>query len=183
MENKRVKIGEVGLATIMYQQSLHRQMFGCNAPSQYRGDINERLYIKLDDQILRISIQRIDRYFCTIRNKHGYLYRKISNIPNIPTRILYNAALYFISYSADDDFLFRTHDQLKYSLVTMVLVSIENTYLRTNDDSRKHLSWIHQARQNYSIKFYDTTYSLLEDTVQELLENTEWTSKNGSKKF
>lgn len=169
-EPHRVKLGDVGRSTIAYQQSLHRQFFGCNAPVQYRGNVEDRIYIKIEKKNLEVQIAKLNRYLYTMNNKHGWLYRKIEHIPNISKRLIYNSVLFYLHYIYNkENQLFNTHLHLRSSLVMMVLISIENTYLRTNEESRANLSWIYQVRSSYNSKFYDATYATLEDICYSII--------------
>lgn len=161
-EPRRVKLGEVGRAMINHQQSLHTKFFGCNAPVNYRGLRKDRIYYNIDNNIIYKYNNIINKYIYNMNNKHGYLYR---NIPNISLRILYNATLFYLNYLSKES-LFNSHLHLKASLNMMVLIMIENTYLRTNHKSREDLRYIYQERQRYNTKTHDDLYKCIEECCQ-----------------
>lgn len=168
-EDKRITLGQVGRDMINHQQSLHTRFFSCNAPIAYRGIKENRIYYKIDTTIIEKQANKLNIFLQSLSNKHGYLYR---HIPNISKRMLYNSTLFFLHYvHKDDTQLFNTHIHLKSSIVNMVLIMIENTYLRTNDNSRKDLQFIYQERLNYSTKTHDSIYSIIEKCCEEIINN------------
>lgn len=171
-EDKRITFGQVGRSTINHQQSLHTKFFDCNAPMEYRGKREERIYYNIDQRIINAQARKLHTFLFELSNKHGYLYRKISSIPNITKRMLYNSTLFYLHYIHEsDNQLFNTHMHLKSSLVNMVLISIENTYLRTNNKSRQDLKYIYQERQNYNTKTHDNIYNQLEECCDNIIDS------------
>lgn len=170
-EPKRVKIGEIGRNMINHQQSLHTKFFGCNAPKDYRGLRKDRIYYNIDNNIIDKYSNILHRYLYNMSNKHGYLYRYT---PSISKRLLYNATLFFLHYIFEkDNQLFNTHEHLKASINMMVLIHIENTYLRTNHKSREDLKYIYQVRQNYSTKIHNELYLTIEKCCDGIIDKLE----------
>lgn len=170
-EDKRITFGMVGRVMINHQQSLHTKFFGCNVHIDYRGKKENRIYYKIDQKIINSQARKLHSFLFDLSNKHGYLYRKISKIPNITKRMLYNSTLFYLNYiNEDEEQLFKTHIHLKASLVNMILISIENTYLRTNHKSREDLHYIYQERKNYSTKTHDSIYNMVEECCDGILD-------------
>jgi len=168
-EEKRITFGQVGRSMIPHQQSLHTRFFDCNAPLAYRGIKEERIYYKIDKSIINSQSRILNSFLREeLRNKHGYLYR---HIPNISKRLLYNTTLFFLHYIyTKKNQLFKTHIHLQASLVNMLLIQIENTYLRTNDNSRTDLKFIYQVRANYNTSTYKKIYNQLEVCSDKIID-------------
>lgn len=170
-QDKRVTFGEVGRAMIPHQQSLHTKFFDCNAPVAYRGKREERIYYKIDQRIVNSQSRVLHSYLFELNNKHGYLYRKISSTPNISKRLLYNATLFFLHYVyIKENQLFNTHLHLQASIVNMILIQIENTYLRIFKDSKEQLSFIHQQRVSYKRSVYTKLYNQIEECSDRIID-------------
>jgi len=173
-EDKRITFGEVGRSMIPHQQSLHTKFFSCNAPLAYRGTREDRIYYRIDTKIINSQSRALHSYLYDLKNKHGYLYRKISTIPNISKRLLYNATLFSLHYIYNkENQLFKTHIHLQSSVVNMVLIQIENIYLRTQDNSREELKFIYQDRLNYSTGVHKRLYNQIEVCVDKIIGGLE----------
>lgn len=177
LEKDRIKLGTVGRATIPYQQSLHTRFFKCNAPLQYRGAKEDRIYTKLKEHIVANAVRRLDwllkrEYFTyegkTYRKKikHRKLYKDIKHIKNITRRLLYNITLYFLHYANSNDFKSLAHFQS--SMIANLHINIENTHMRTFEDT-KQLQYINQVRSNYSAKYYYNMWNEISKIVEPII--------------
>lgn len=142
LENHRVRFGYVGKSVVNYQQYLHRAFFGCNAPSEYRGEKDNRIKIDIEDRIIdaadkkmyRLMTQKRFHYLHKYYNRtgsHPEMLKKISNMKNnIARRLVYNTTLYFISYYLENDTAFRSDAHFNSSMIYNLHTNIERNYIR-----------------------------------------------------
>ena len=178
LERKRVRIGQVGRDTVNYQQYLHRIFFDCNAPVAYRGIKEDRIKVRIPkDTIERATLQlhnllRDNSYTYNDKkiNKRNYphtkLYNTISDIKNIPKRLLYNIVLYHLSYYHNDNPEFISMAHFQSSMIQNLLINIENIHLRTQDylpeESKK-------TRYKYVNKYYYWLYERITSVVSNVI--------------
>lgn len=175
-ENHRVRLGAVGKSMIPYQQYLHRRFFGCNAPVKYRGTKEERIKLKISQYTITRASMKLDHYLGSMDNKHGIIYRRLE-VKNLAKRILYYSTLFYLHYIyvPEKDNLFASKEHLTASINLMILIHIENTYLRvTGSDTREDiLRHIYSDRVHYGVRFYRALGLEVEASVQMIVGELE----------
>lgn len=168
LEVNRVGYKQVGLSTVNYQQYLHRSMFNCNAPFEYRGLRLNRIVSKVSQSTIDKSCKLLENYFLyqTKVTQQQDLYLAVKDYRNTNRRLLYSITLYAISYFIlnNKDFKSFCHfqasicRQLDNDLVRMnirihrVKVEKNNTRDRTMKDMIKQYKVIELAITNMLVE-------------------------------
>lgn len=141
LEKHRIRLGSVGKDTVNYQQYMHRIFFGCNAPSEYRGLINNRIKVKIDKQVINNSVSMLHKLLYAKRftyigkeyianQYYNNKYRMICTDKNITDRLLYNLVLYYISYYINQAKHFKSDAHFFGSMLYNLYTNIDTIALR-----------------------------------------------------
>lgn len=132
LENKRVGYKEVGLITINYQQSIHRKLFKCNAPYQYRGIKENRIRTKIKESTILHAVEKLDNYLSnqTTDTKTMELYLQIKKEKNAQRRIMYSLILYSVAYFILDAKAFKHKSHFQASIVKQLDNEVKRIYIK-----------------------------------------------------
>lgn len=164
----RIRLGEVGLDTVNYQQHLHRKFFGCNAPVEYRGIKENRVYNSLKPQTVQSLKSKLHSTLLKCLNKNLlWLYKDNCKLNNFTERLLYNATLYFIHYHITNGSKYESEDHFKSSLIVTLLNHILKTYVRIHrntillDPHKTRISLAKAEKTHFSFTRREELYECL----------------------
>lgn len=177
LEDKRVKLGEVGRNTINYQQYLHRSFFDCNVHIDYRGEKNDRIKARVSKSKLKSASIKLDkmllakdfRYNGKTYKRNDYnidMYKSIMHVRNIKERLIYNILLYYISYHIENNHSFKTFVHFQTSMIQNLLINIENTSVRVN---KANVKFSNQKRNRNNSKFYYWFFTEIDKIIKPLM--------------
>ena len=184
LEKHRVRLGSVGEDTKNYQQYLHRIFFGCNAPVKYRANINERVKVKLDKNIVAYASHKLHSVLYDARFRYlekDYIanryfnnkYRAIFTARNSAVRLLYNMVLYYISYYINENNEFKSdahfYSSMMYNLYTNIDTIAYRIYKLPLTNSRDEKYKI-SAKQHYYV------LESMDSIINEMLVQIVWAS-------
>jgi len=178
LEDKRVKIGQVGRNTTNYQQYLHWSFFKCNVHVNYRGIKEDRIKAKVSDKAIEVATLKLHRALSChkytwlgkkyLNNNHNReIYSKVENVRNIQKRLVYNLLLYYISYHIENNPEFKTFVHFQASMLNNLLINVENTHIRVNRP--KDFKYFDQKRNINKAKYWYWLFTEVDNIMKPLM--------------
>jgi len=180
LEGSRVTLGLVGHNVINYQQYLHRSIFDCNALDKYRGVKEDRIKAKVSKKAMNTATIRLRRALSCSKfvylgkthynNKHNVkIYNQVKDVRNIDKRLVYNIAMYYISYHIENNPQFKTFIHFQTSMLNNLLINVENTHLRVNKPT--DLLYSYSYRKNNIAKYWYWLFTEVDSIMQPVMND------------
>lgn len=147
-EEGTVKLEQVGLSTINYQQHLHRALFNCNADYRYRGLKQNRIKNHITKEDINTATNKLE----LLLNKYIPHYSLLEPTNKNPKRYLYYTILYFIDYYIINNKQFKT-DIHFFASLKRTLFHIAHNHIRKQ-------SFKNQEQIPYKNEFNQPLYKL-----------------------